>query len=59
MPVRDSDPLGRPQREAAAQLLASAWPAAAELGALFARRGHELALVGGSVRDVFLGRRLT
>jgi poly(A) polymerase len=54
--VRDSDPLGRSQREAAAQLLATAWPAAAELGALFARQGHELALVGGSVRDVFLGR---
>jgi poly(A) polymerase len=56
VPVRDSDPLGRSQREAAAQLLATAWPAAAELGALFARQGHELALVGGSVRDVFLGR---
>ncbi|MCG5215657.1 CCA tRNA nucleotidyltransferase [Streptosporangium sp. KLBMP 9127] len=31
-------------------------PVANELGALFADRGHELALVGGSVRDVFLGR---
>ena len=30
-------------------------PAAAELGELFARAGHELALVGGPVRDVFLG----
>ncbi|HYB85750.1 MAG TPA: CCA tRNA nucleotidyltransferase [Streptosporangiaceae bacterium] len=28
----------------------------AGLARLFARRGHELALVGGSVRDVFLGR---
>ncbi|HLH59732.1 MAG TPA: CCA tRNA nucleotidyltransferase [Streptosporangiaceae bacterium] len=32
-------------------------PAAADLGRLFARNGHELALVGGPVRDVFLGRR--
>jgi poly(A) polymerase len=30
---------------------------AAELGKLFAREGHELALVGGPVRDVFLGER--
>ena len=30
-------------------------PAAAEIGRLFARHGHELALVGGPVRDVFLG----
>ena len=29
----------------------------AELGELFARAGHELALVGGPVRDVFLGGR--
>jgi len=29
----------------------------AELGALFTRAGHELALVGGPVRDVFLGGR--
>ncbi|GAA3309274.1 CCA tRNA nucleotidyltransferase [Nonomuraea dietziae] len=27
-----------------------------ELGELFAARGHELALVGGSVRDILLGR---
>lgn len=32
-------------------------PAAADLGRLFAREGHELALVGGPVRDVFLGNR--
>ncbi|WP_285707765.1 CCA tRNA nucleotidyltransferase [Microtetraspora sp. NBRC 16547] len=31
-------------------------PVADELGEMFAARGHELALVGGSVRDVFLGR---
>ncbi|MER7352140.1 CCA tRNA nucleotidyltransferase [Nonomuraea dietziae] len=31
-------------------------PVANELGELFAARGHELALVGGSVRDILLGR---
>ena len=31
-------------------------PAVAELGRLFARHGHELALVGGLVRDVLLGQ---
>jgi poly(A) polymerase len=31
-------------------------PVVDELGAVFAASGHELALVGGSVRDVFLGR---
>ncbi|MBO3750277.1 CCA tRNA nucleotidyltransferase [Streptosporangiaceae bacterium NEAU-GS5] len=31
-------------------------PVAHEVGALFATRGHEIALVGGPVRDVFLGR---
>jgi poly(A) polymerase len=56
MPVPDS-PFPQPvQRQAAARLLAAAYPAAAELGRLFARHGHELALVGGSVRDAFLGR---
>jgi len=72
MPVPDSIPRGprdrgpRPgpsqgqlsqqQRKAAARLLSALSPAADELGALFARHGHELALVGGPVRDVFLGR---
>ena len=37
-------------------MLSAVSPAADELGARFARGGHELALVGGSVRDVFLGR---
>ena len=32
-------------------------PAVGDLGRLFAREGHELALVGGPVRDVFLGQR--
>ncbi|HTZ24395.1 MAG TPA: CCA tRNA nucleotidyltransferase, partial [Streptosporangiaceae bacterium] len=44
------------QRSAAARLLADASASAEELGLLFARHGHELALVGGPVRDVFLGR---
>jgi poly(A) polymerase len=45
------------QRRAAAALLATAAGIADELGRLFARHGHELALVGGPVRDAFLGRR--
>ena len=60
MPVSDftSVPLPSPdQRKAAAALLRTHTPGAAELGELFARAGHELALVGGSVRDVFLGGR--
>ncbi|HEY7146634.1 MAG TPA: CCA tRNA nucleotidyltransferase [Streptosporangiaceae bacterium] len=44
------------QQAAAAALLAGASPLAAELGEIFARHGHELALVGGPVRDAFLGR---
>jgi poly(A) polymerase len=57
MPVPDSDSLTPQQRQAASRLLARAIsPATDELGVLFARHGHELALVGGSVRDVFLGR---
>jgi poly(A) polymerase len=43
------------QRKAAA-LLRTLTPAAAELGKVFATAGHELALVGGPVRDVFLDR---
>jgi poly(A) polymerase len=58
MPVSDSTsvapPLSADQRRAAAALLRSLTPAAAELGELFVRAGHELALVGGPVRDVFL-----
>jgi poly(A) polymerase len=48
--------MSEPQRRAAAKLLAAISPVAAELGRLFARHGHQLALVGGPVRDVFLGR---
>jgi poly(A) polymerase len=44
------------QRRAAAALLASISAIPDRLGRLFARHGHELALVGGPVRDAFLGR---
>ncbi len=57
MPVPDSDPLTERQTAAAAALLAAVSPLADELGELFAAAGHELALVGGVVRDVFLGRQ--
>ena len=56
MPVSESM-ISRDQRKAAATLLRTLAPAAVELGELFARAGHELALVGGPVRDVFLGKR--
>jgi poly(A) polymerase len=39
-----------------AQLDAAALPVVVDLGARFAASGHELALVGGSVRDSLLGR---
>ena len=58
MPVSDStsvSPLSPEQRKAAQALLRTLTPVLAELGDLFARAGHELALVGGRVRDVFLG----
>jgi poly(A) polymerase len=52
-----------PEVSAAAELRRSALsgiarmaPAAIELGELFRAAGHELALVGGPVRDAFLGR---
>ncbi|MGD0373661.1 MAG: CCA tRNA nucleotidyltransferase [Streptosporangiaceae bacterium] len=56
MPVPDSTPLSPRQQTAAATLLAVASPLADELGEIFLRNGHELALVGGSVRDAFLRR---
>ncbi len=56
MPVPDSTDLTVRQRRAAAALLREPAAAVAGLARLFAQRGHELALVGGSVRDVFLGR---
>jgi poly(A) polymerase len=44
------------QQNAAAALLSAAAAPAQELGRIFTRQGYELALVGGLVRDVFLGR---
>jgi poly(A) polymerase len=49
-------PMSDEQRIAAATLLRERVPAAAGIGRLFARHGHELALVGGPVRDVLLGQ---
>jgi poly(A) polymerase len=61
MPVLDSSSPGSPklgpeQRKAVAGLLSALSPAADELGLLFASRGYELALVGGTVRDALMGR---
>src|SRR5215472_13223955 len=50
-------PMSDDQRKAAAALLRERVPAVAGIGRLFVRHGHELALVGGPVRDVFLGQR--
>ncbi|QTE31662.1 CCA tRNA nucleotidyltransferase [Pengzhenrongella sicca] len=43
-------------RRRALEVLTSLAPAALELGEAFRAAGHELALVGGPVRDAFLGR---
>jgi poly(A) polymerase len=59
MPVPDRDPMTKRQREAAAAVLAAMSVRVTELGELFVVAGHELALVGGSVRDAFLGRTST
>ena len=50
-------PMDDEQRTAVAALLREQVPAVAGIGRLFARHGYELALVGGPVRDVFLGQR--
>jgi poly(A) polymerase len=50
-----SDDFAALQRRALAVITEMA-PAALELGELFRAAGHELALVGGPVRDAFLGR---
>lgn len=55
MPVPDSN-LTPQQRRAAADLLRKPAAPVAGLARIFARHGHELALVGGWVRDIFLGR---
>ena len=56
MPVAERDPMTNRQLEAVAAMLAALSPRVTELGELFAAAGHELALVGGPVRDAFLGR---
>jgi poly(A) polymerase len=50
-------PMTNEQRQAAAALLRERVPEVVGIGRLFARRGYELALVGGPVRDVFRGER--
>ena len=57
MAVPDPDSLNKSQLQAAAVLLASVSPLANDLGGVFAAAGHELSLVGGPVRDAFLGRK--
>jgi poly(A) polymerase len=47
--------LSQAQRRALAELV-RVFPVIDEVGELFARAGHELHLVGGSVRDALLGR---
>ncbi len=56
-PIPRPDPaaLQAVQRRAIPALVSVA-PEAVELGRVFAAAGHELALVGGCVRDAFLGR---
>jgi poly(A) polymerase len=56
MPVPDTPPISPQQQKAAAALLRAAAAPAMDLARLFTRDGYQLALVGGSVRDVFLGR---
>jgi poly(A) polymerase len=50
-------PMTNEQRKAAAALLRERVPEVADIGRLFAKHGHQLALVGGPVRDVFRGER--
>ncbi len=51
-----SDPLPTRLLEGAVARLSPVLPLLLELGELFAGAGHDLALVGGPVRDAFLGR---
>ena len=50
-------PMSNEQRRAAEALLRERVPAVAGIGRLFARHGHELALVGGWVRDILRGEQ--
>ncbi len=56
MPVPDSRDLTPSQRRAVMAVLRRAVAPVTGLGDLFIRHGHEVALVGGTVRDVLLGR---
>lgn len=56
MSVSNQPSLTDAQRRAITELLARISPITDDLGRLFAEAGHEIALVGGSVRDAFLGR---
>ena len=56
MPVSNQSSLTEAQRKAIAELLGRISPVIDDLGRLFTAAGHEIALVGGSVRDAFLGR---
>ncbi|MBU4337129.1 MAG: hypothetical protein KJ548_11200, partial [Actinobacteria bacterium] len=55
-PRPDEHPDARALQLRAARVLAALPPAALELGRAFDAAGFELALVGGPVRDAFLGR---
>ncbi|MDO8122089.1 CCA tRNA nucleotidyltransferase [Isoptericola sp. b490] len=63
MPDHRPTPVPSPEllalQRRAADVLTSLAPEALELGAAFEAAGHELALVGGPVRDAFLGRAST
>ncbi len=59
MPTDATDPDERALARRAASALAQLSPAAISLGELFRDAGFELALVGGPVRDAFLGRPAT
>jgi poly(A) polymerase len=59
MAVPERDPMTSRQLKAAAAILSALSPRVTQLGELFAAAGHELALVGGPVRDAFLGRTST
>jgi len=54
--VPDSSDLTPQQRRAAAAMLREPAAETLALARLFAAHGYELALVGGTIRDVFLGR---
>ena len=56
MPGGSDQPVDPSLLRAAVSTLAPALPLLRELGERFAAAGHELALVGGPVRDAFIGR---